>query len=313
MAGLTYPPAAPSATGGEVIAIHRLLKDPTRLAKALKRLSNQRYIADVLLTGRYSAQGGAIAYETGEPIGAGEKTRVVDPGGEYPLVVIGNGQVSMAYPSNRGQDTLVTDKAISRMNIDPVRRALLRLVQQNVIDVDGAAMAVITSALTNTKAASANWQTSATAAQILQDVLTADAQVRAQNNGFETDTVVLDDMTWAVVFAKFAAAGMLPRDSDQNPILTGSFPVVAGKRFLRSPNAPASTAVLVDGGNLGGMADEKDNAPGYASAPADSEGPAVEVKSIRQDENDRYRLRARRSTVAVVLEPLAGVKIQGVS
>jgi hypothetical protein len=55
------------------------------------------------------------------------------------------------------------------------------------------------------------------------------------------------------------------------------------------------------------MADEKLGGPGYASA-GDF---GVEVKSIRDDDAEGYKLRGRRVTVPVVTEPLAGVQLAG--
>src|SRR5438445_16076 len=48
----TYPPAAPTLSG-DVISISRFLQNPTLVARRLRTLLEQRYIADVLLQGRY--------------------------------------------------------------------------------------------------------------------------------------------------------------------------------------------------------------------------------------------------------------------
>ena len=66
--------------------------------------------------------------------------------------------------------------------------------------------------------------------------------------------------------------------------------------------------LVVDRQQLGGMADEDIQSPGYAK----SNG--IEVKTNRlvgSDDRDGYRVRARRVTVPVVLEPSAGVRITG--
>jgi hypothetical protein len=52
------------------------------------------------------------------------------------------------------------------------------------------------------------------------------------------------------------------------------------------------------------MADEVDGAPGYSVADL-----AVQIKSIRKDENDAWDLQGRRKTVPVVQEPAAAVKL----
>ncbi len=131
----------------------------------------------------------------------------------------------------------------------------------------------------------------------------------ALNQGYDPDTVVIDDINFAHALGSFIAAGWLPRESaNANPLVTGNFPVIQGMRWLASPNVPtAGTALVLDSTQLGGMADEDLGGPGYAKV----NGVGVETKSIRDDDNDQTRLRARRVTVPVVVEPAAGRKITG--
>jgi hypothetical protein len=307
----TYPPPAPTFSG-DTLQIHRLLQQPTLVAKRLQTLLMLRYISDALLPQRLRAAGGSVTWESGEPIGTGEAPRAVAPGAEYPLVSLTGGTPSVASTVKWGQDTEVTDESISRQTIQPVNRALTRLANQNVITVDGLAMSAITTAVTQTTAAGALWTAAGTtAAQILGEALQAKASLRALNMGFEPDTIVVNDATYAAVFAKFLAAGYFAREGE-NPLAKGEFPVVAGMRWLPTPNGIANQAVVADTSQLGGMADEDLGSPGYvaASAPGTT---GVEVKVMRQDEEDRYRLRARRVTVPVILEPQAGWRLTGVS
>jgi len=307
---ITYPPAAPSLSG-DALTIQRFLQSPTQVSRRLRTLAEQRYIADSLLTGRFSATGGAILYETGESIFSGEDPLAIDPGAEYPLVTVGTGSASLAHVVKWGQDTLVTDESIKRRQMDPVERAFVKLVNQNVKTVDTAAIAAIASAVTQSTGAAAAWSTAGTtAAQVLNDVLQAAASIRALNMGYDPDTVVVNDADHASVLAKFVAAGYFARESSgDNPALTGDFPVIAGMRWLSTPNiVAADTALVLDSTQLGGMADEDLGGPGYTG-----QGPAgVEGKAIRDDDNDQWRLRVRRVTVPVVIEPGAGWKITGV-
>jgi hypothetical protein len=301
----TYPPAAPQLTG-DALTIHRLLRTPALVARRLRTILEQRYIADFLLTGRFNVEGGAITYESGEPIFTVDNPRAVAPGGEYPLTRVGGGPASVAKTVKWGQDVLVTDEAIKRLLRNPVDRAFTKLANQSVRFVDSVAMSAVTSRVTTTQAASAAL-TAATAEQFLTDVLTAKANVVALNEGFDPDTVVLDDIRYARALAKFIAAGYLPRETTQGAIATGQFPVVNGMTFVPTPNGIAGEALVVDRQQLGGMADEDLGGPGYARA----DGVGVEVKTMREDEEDQYRLRARRVTVPVVVEPAAGRRITG--
>ena len=304
----TYPPAAPTLSG-DVETINRFLRNPTLVQRRLRTLAEQRYIADAILTGRYRAEGGAVLYETGESIFADDDPRAVAPGSEYPITTLGTGDASMAKTVKWGQDTIITDESIARRQMDPVERAFTKLVNENVSYVDSVAISAIASAVTQTTAAAADWST-ATGAQILRDVLLAAANIRALNQGYDPDTVVVDDLNHAYALAAFTSAGFFARENNSdNPALTGGFPVVGGIRFLPTPNGvAANTAVVLDSRQLGGMADEDLGGPGYVGG-----GPAgVQAKTMRDDENDAWRIRVRRVTVPVVVEPAAGWKITGI-
>lgn len=303
----TYPAPSPTISG-DYLTIHRLLQSPELIARRLRTLSEQRFIADALLTGRFEAVGGAIQYEQGESIYTDRTPEQVRPGMEYPLTGIGLGPTQVAEVVKWGQDVPVTDEAIKRLNRNPVDRAFLKLVNQMVKTVDAVALAAISSAITATAAAAASWAT-ATAKQIFLDVAKAKTAVIDLNEGFEPDTVVVSTTAWMYAMATFADAGYLPREDRNAPLFTGQFPVIDGMRWLATPNVPlANAATVVDSTQLGGMADENLGGPGYSGATA-----GVETKSIRDEEKDGYRLRARRITVPVVLEPGAGYEITGVT
>lgn len=305
----TYPPAAPTISGDNV-TISRFLNNPDLIARRLRTLLEQRYIADALLTGRFSATGsGSIEYETGESIFSGENPRAVAPGAEYPLVSPATGPASLAKTVNWGQDALITDASIARRKMDPVNRAFVKLTNQNVKYVDSVALSAISSAVTQNTAAAADWST-ATAAQMLKDVGLAKANVIALNEGYDPDTVVLDDINWVNAMVAFVAAGYVPRETpSSNPAVTGEFPVILGLRWLASPNVPtANTAIVLDSQQLGGMADEDLGGPGYVSAG----GVGVQAKTMREDKTDEWRIRCRRVTVPVVLEPASAWKITGI-
>lgn len=306
MAGYTYP-AAPASTDGDVETIHRLMQSPPLVARRLRTLVEQRYIADALLKGRFQATGGGLFYESGEAIGSGENPRAVSPGGEYSLVSLGGGAMSGAKTTKWGQDTEIYDESIARLKRNPVDRGLTKLANQNVSYVDSVAMSAITStvtATTNLGAALAG----ASAEQILTAFLTAKANIIALNQGYMPDTVAMDDISHAIVMAKFIAAGYLPREAGNTPLMTGEFPRLQGLLWLATPNGITNTALIADTEQLGGMADEDLHSPGYSKV----DGVGVEVKVSRlegSDDRDGYRARARRVTVPVILEKDAARKI----
>lgn len=308
----TYPPAAPTVSGGNITvdALHRFLGNPNLVARRLRTILEQRYIADRLLTGRYNAAGGAIQYEGGETNGTDRDPEAVAPGSEYPLVTLSGGTPSIAKTVKWGQDALVTDEALGRLRLNAAERGLTKLANQNVKYVDSVALSAITSAVTATSAGS-DWSAPATTAQdILEDVGIPKATILDLGEGFMPDTVVVDDISWMHAMIKFAAAGLVSRETPQsNPVVTGAFPTVLGMEWLATPNGIAGTAVVADSTQLGGMADEDLGGPGYVKV----NGVGVEVKTIRDDDNDQYRLRARRVTVPVINEPAAGHRVTGIA
>lgn len=299
MASYTYPVARPS---GDLTAaeIHLLLQNPTVIAKRVSMLADQRFIADYLLAGRYSAVGGGIFYETGEEIFPADSPESVAPGGEYPKTVLTRGEIAAAKTDKRGLETDITDEAISRSGQVTVDRALGKLVNGMVRDVDSIAMAVIASKVTDTYT-SAAWSS-------IENVVTALADAKSNREdlalGLDLDTVVLSGAQWAKVMGLFAAAGVLPREGNGNPLVNGNFPQnLLGYTWVTSPYA-FTNPMLVDRDQLGGMADEDLGSPDYVRAGEFN----VETYS-RRNENDSYTVRARRVTVPVVIEPKAGLSI----
>lgn len=305
----TYPPA-PASLSGDVLTISRFLNSPTQVARRLRTLLEQRYISDALLKGRFTAVGGAVLYETGETIFSADNPRAVSTGGEYPLTSAATGTASLAKTVKWGQDAEVYDESIARQQMNPVNRALTKLANQNVKYVDSVALSAIASAVSATQAVTASFAT-ATAQQILLDVADVKADIVALNQGYDPDTVVLDDVNWAIAMAKFIAAGLTPRESSNTALLTGDFPVILGMAWLATPNIPtAGVGLVLDSEQLGGMADEDLGGEGYVSAG----GVGVQAKTFRltgSDDRDGYRLRCRRVTVPVVLEPAAAKKLTG--
>ena len=302
MTSLTSP--VPAVAGTENLTteqIHAILSSQTLFARRIRSLADQKFIADALLVGRYTASGGAILYENGEPIEIDDDPEVVAPGGEYPRSQAHAGQLAGAAVENLGRDIPVLDASIKRRGIDVVNKAINQLINRMVRAVDSSALGVIASKVTQTQSSGA-WST---AKNIGLSVELAKAQAEESGEGHTLDTIVLKPTQWANVMATFLDAGMLPREA-ANPLITGEWPTVLDLRWLRSPHTPTTAPLIVDTAELGGMADEKGSSPGYGDA-----GNGIETKTIRKDDTDGYLLRGRRITVPVVVDSTAGYTITG--
>jgi hypothetical protein len=93
--GVLYPPTVPTLSG-DVLTINRFLNSPTQVHRRLRDLSDQHFVADVLLTGKIEASGGAISYEQSESIYTDRVPSAVAPGGEYERALAAGGTAALA-------------------------------------------------------------------------------------------------------------------------------------------------------------------------------------------------------------------------
>lgn len=300
--GYTYPVKHPTGTL-TTAQLHLLLQNNKVIAKRVAELSKMKFIADWLLQGRFDATGGGIFYETGEPVFAADNPEAISPLGEYPLVVLDDGTVVGAKTDKWGLDTMISDEKIARQGRFYVDRGILRVTNTVIRFIDQVAMAVIASRVSSTFT-SGTWDSAGAAVEAL---LTIQAERANLGIGLELDTIVLRPAQYAKVIGMLIDDKALPRESGETAI-KGNLPVDAlGLTWATTPNFQGANPLLLDRDNLGGMADEKLGGPNYASA-GDF---GVEVKSIRDEDTEGYKVRARRVTVPVVTEPLAGVQLTG--
>lgn len=302
---ITYPPAAPSITG-DVLTISRFLNTPTAVARRLRTIAENRFISDVLLTGR--VEGSSILYETDESIYTARAPEVVTPGAQYPRTVSPTGTAAVANPVKWGQEVPITDENVGRFRGDGVERNLQKIVNYLVYTVDTTVLAVIAAAVTQSIAAFAAWNT-ATANPIL-DLLRAKATIRGLNKGYDPDAVACDDMAFAYIVGNFNILATMAREAGTTASMSGDLPVLAGLRIMPTPNLPtAGTAIVTDTRLLGSIGYERIPSPEYIGDPANG----VETLTRRNPAgNDEWLVRGRRPVVGFVQEPGAGCKITGI-
>lgn len=303
----SFPAAAPVLTG-DSLAISRFLQSPLMLARRLRDYKDLRFVSDQLLTQRYRSQGGAVLYEMTEPFVSDRTVEAVDAGSEYPYANLPTGTAGLAAIQKWGQKVLLTDEEIAR-NVyagAAVDRQMRKVVNSVISQVDAIALAAISSAVTNTfnvtTTGGGAWTSAAPT--MLRDILRAKAVILALNLGYKPDTLAVNDAAYAYMMTDVSLTNTWRRETTENPVYTGDIQQVSGLTIVVSPTIAVGTAYVLDSTSLGGMADELDGAPGYAVADL-----AVQIKSIRKDENDAWDLQGRRKTVPVVQEPGAAVKL----
>jgi hypothetical protein len=308
-------PATPATLSGDVETINRFLKQPLIVLRALRQLSDQLFISDKILTEQLWTESGSVLYETAETIFADRAPQPVNPGAEYPVTPISTGTASMANTVKWGQDTLFEDEAIARQNFPVVSRGLIKLGNSHVQMIDSVALSAVASAITQTTAAISSWAGTGTAPVILRDLMRAVANIINLKQGYMPDTVLCGLTTFANIVSDPTLALLLPREYpgvQAAPVETGwnssLMRRIGGFTFITSPNLPTTgTAYVLDSSLFGAFVDERLDAPGYVQ---DDRG--LQIKTMRTDQTDGWRVRARRITVPIVKEPRAAWAITGV-
>ena len=310
-----FPPAVPSLSG-DVLSINRFLKDVPWVLRALRDIANEQFVADKLLTAQFYTESGSLGYEQNESIYADRAPKPVAPGAEYPITPISTGPGSTANTVNWGNDALITDAAIRRQKFPVVTRSFRKLMNSHISTIDSVGLSAVVSAVTQNTDAIASWKASDGTAKILRDVMRAITSIIKLKQGYMPNAVFVEPDVFANVVSNDDLMKLLPREYpgvESTPIaqgLNGTLMKQAGGiTWITSPNAPVTgKALVVDTTVFGGFTDEIADDPGYVQ---DENG--LQVKTIRDDDTDGWRIRARRITVPVVLEPGAGWLINGVN
>ena len=304
-----YPPAAPTITGN-VLTISRFLNNPMTVQRRLRTLAENRFIADVLLSGRYEVAGGALLYEQSESIYTDKAPEAVNAGGEYPRAPATPGPAALAGVVKWGQDVPITDEHVKRYGRRAVDVSLTKITNYMVKQVDSVALAVIAAAVTQTAAAVGGGGWSGASADPLLDLMLAKAAVVANDQGYDPNVAVMADVSYARLIANSKIIAGLARESDTSVTRTGDVLNVAGLDILPTNNLPvATTCFVMDTTMTGGIGYERLESPEYQGDPANG------VESwIRRDPsaNDQWIVRGRRPVVPIVQEPGAIYKITAV-
>jgi hypothetical protein len=307
--GLLYPPTGPVLTG-DVLTINRFLASPVAVQRRLRTLADQRFLAEVILTGRIEATGGAVAYEQSETIYSDRTPSPVAPGGEYERALALGGTAALAKVTKYGQDIRIVDEAIGRQPASSTNRALVKLVNRCVNYVDTISLAAIAAAVTQTQAAVAAWNTGT--ADPFLDVMLAAAQVEDLGEGYDIDTIVLTSTLYARMVANQKVMSGLAREGTNTVTETGEVTRLANLvvRPVPASRMPAGVAAMVlDSAQLGSLGYENIPSPEYTGNPRD------EIQTwVRRDAGatDSWLVRGRRPVVPIVQEPNSAVKLTGV-
>lgn len=300
----TYP-SFPTLSGQKV-TVDWLMNNPVVVHRVIRTLAEQRLIGDKLLTGRVDLTGsGSAIFGVSEGIFTNRPAERVAPNGEYPLTDDGPEVPAQANTDKWGLSTEVPQEFIARNRIDIVSRKIIKLTNQVIFGFDALVLSAVGSAVTNTQAASAAWNTAN--ADPFLDIMLAGAVSDTLNMGYDVNVVALSPTYFARAVAAAKIIDRMPREGDSSLVITGRMIQVAGVTFLKSTNLPAGVNVLVaDATQLGSIATERLGGPGWTGSPD-----TIETKVEPMHGSDGFRIYARKVAVPMVQEPGAAVKLTG--
>ena len=156
-------PAAPPTLSGDLATVSRFLQNPENIRRRLRDFRDLRSVSDQLLTGRLRSQGGAVLYEQSEPFVTDRPVEQVSPGANYPYANLPVGTAGIAAVAKWGQKTFLSDEEILRSSLSNViDRALRKVVNSVIKQVDAVTMSAIASGVTQTQAVIAAWDAATT-------------------------------------------------------------------------------------------------------------------------------------------------------
>jgi hypothetical protein len=298
----TYPPQ-PATISGDLITVNRLVNSPVLVQRMLRSLTEQRLVGDKILSGKVDLTGtGAANYEISESNMSANLAEQVDALMEYPLTTDASATSAIAAASKWGLATEISDELVARNRMDLAARKLIKLANRIAFGFDSLVLSAVGSAVTQTSAAAAAWNTST--ADPFADITRAASVVDTLNQGYEVDTVLATPTRWARLIAAAKVIERLPREGGDTTLLTGRLVRIAGLDIYKTTNLPSGVdAMVLDSRQLGSIGWE-DLGGGYMGT-ADG----VQSKRIRKEEQDGWRINGRRVGVPMVQEPGAAVKI----
>jgi len=300
---------SPATINGQLITVDRLINNPVLIYRLLRTLVQQRLVGDKLLSGRVDLTGsGTAVYEIAESIFADMDDEIVGQLAEYPTSTDQPGTIAVANTVKRGLSTLLSDELIARARVqgpDPVVRKLIKLANRIAFTFDALCLSAVATAVTQTQAATAAWDQAG--ADPLADILLAAAQVDELNQGYIVDVALARPTAWARVIASAKILNNAPREGSNNLVFTANMVQLGGLKIWKSTNLPSGVNAMVADSQVLGSVARENLGGGYEGDYGD-----VESKRIRLEENDGWKIQARKVAVPMVQEPGAAVKITGV-
>ena len=289
------------------LSVQVFLKQPTNVARALTALTWQRYVADkIFLRGSAeSVAGGTARYERAETIFLDRAAAKRAPRASFRRAG-SDEDVRTAIAQEYGLEVPIPFRTIRRNQRDVLGRNLRKLANSIVDAVDDVAInLILTDSDVQTTGASADWSTGST--DIIKDIAGARKAIREQNQGYEADTLILNEAQALDIITDADLRDAMPRESMVNPAMTGMIAPFMGFRQVLVTNTLTAGKVIVMDSRFGGtIADEElDPIEDYVAFSPGGEFRPIQTKVYKSQETDEIIVRGMRTPVMYLTDPKA--------
>lgn len=278
--------------GDLVIPVKSLLKEPTKIGKRIIRPTD-KFLSEHLFRGPIKVQGGAFTFseaEEADDLPSRGDVEQIEPGGDYPMVDVADGEEKAGRTSKFGAGYKVTYEARDDNNMNPIARGNLKVRNAMLLSDAGRSLAALEKKVIATPATSGGW---GTAGNWEKDILTA---MSAAPTGYDPDTIIISKATALKIRLLKEIKDYSPReDKTNNPLFNAALEGLLDLNWIINNRAGTKAYLL------------QTNTAGFVA-----ESDPFGVRVVEREENEEFLVLAKRRSAPEVDEPGAVTIIEGV-
>lgn len=254
-----------SVQDGPLVTVNEWLKDPLRVPIYLVDMMKQGFLADAVLRTAGSAPAGVVRYYETNPLFADSNVLNRAEFAEVPVARTSLGQPNVAYSVEKSLAVVISDEDVRRSDIDKLQIRMTQVKNSLIRAWDDVFVQAV---LTNPNVLTAGvggglWSVGTT--DIRNDLLMAMKAIETAKDsqgsilGYVCDTMIIGqtakfDILKSSQFNQEYYGGDI---ADENLRYTGVLPQkIMGLNVLVSPRVPLGTAIFLQRGASGFIADE---------------------------------------------------------
>lgn len=261
------PTRVQSFQDGQRVTVNTLIKNPTVIPRRIISMLEQAFLVDSILRKADSVPSGVVTYEESTPLFADTDVEIVEEYGEIPAAMGSDGIPRTARTVKRALALKISEEMRRRNKMDRVNTQMVQIKNTMVRAWEDAFLAIVLNhPSVQTVAATTAWDSSSSKirfdlGEAAKLIVKSSSDTQANNRfGFNPDTLVIpEDTKW-----DFLASDEVNKVFEQNPLAaqapryTGELPGrFYGFRVVSSWRLPATKAILLQSGIVGGVADER--------------------------------------------------------